>query len=60
MIAVILQLEHEQLVSEYFESVIKSFEKDILPSRFGFAATSRRDLIAHHTNRKSEEVVLFG
>ena len=49
MIASILQLEQEQLVSEYTASIIKSFENDILPSHFGFRGTSRRDLIDCHS-----------
>ena len=49
MDAAILQLEHKQLVSKNSESVIKSFEKDILTSRLRFVASSRCDPIAHHT-----------
>ena len=31
----ILQLENEQLISEYSTAVMKSFAKDVLPHRFG-------------------------
>lgn len=53
MIAAILQLDQEQLVSEYCTSVMKSFEKDMLSSRFGFNLNkidiSKQDLIDFHT-----------
>jgi len=45
LIASILQLEYEQQVSNFCESVIKFFEKDILPLHFGVQACSRDDLI---------------
>ena len=44
-----LQIWQEQLVSEYSESVMNAFEKDVLASRFGFNALSRSDLIEYHT-----------
>ena len=44
LIASILQLEHKSQVSEFCESVIKSFEKDILPSHFGIQTCSRENL----------------
>ncbi|XP_025994034.2 uncharacterized protein LOC113004570 [Solenopsis invicta] len=50
MIAAILGLQYDQQVSMCSESVIKSFEKDILPIYFGFKAFSRNDLIQNHTS----------
>ena len=50
VIASVLGLEHEQQVSRFHESVIKSFEKDILPFYFGFEALSRQDLVENETS----------
>ncbi|XP_066595448.1 uncharacterized protein [Prorops nasuta] len=49
LIASILELDEEQLVSTYSEQVIKSFEKDILPLYFGFNKACRDDLVKNHT-----------
>ena len=49
MIATILQLEEVQLVSDYAAPIMDSFKKDVLPSRFGLNAISRRELIDSHT-----------
>ncbi|KYN10894.1 hypothetical protein ALC57_16958 [Trachymyrmex cornetzi] len=45
----ILQLENEQLVSEYSSAIIKSFQEDVLPSRFGLSSSIRIDLIQNRT-----------
>ena len=45
----ILQIEYEQLISEYSTAVMKSFEEDVLPHRFGIATCTRDDLIKNHT-----------
>ena len=50
MIAAILGLEREQQVSDFCRSVVKSFEKDILPSYFGFATLPRKTLIENQTS----------
>lgn len=50
LVAAMLQIEQEQLVSEYSAAVFKSFEEDVLPTRFGINAISRHDLIDHHTS----------
>ena len=49
IISAVLELEREQIVLEYSASIMKSFERDVLPSRFSFDAVSRCDLIADHT-----------
>ena len=49
LLASILQIEYEQLISEYSTAVMKSFEEDVLPHRFGIAASTRDDLIKNHT-----------
>ena len=49
LLASILQIEHEQLIYEHSTSVMKSFEEDVLPHRFGIAASTRDDLIMNHT-----------
>lgn len=43
----VLGLEREQLVSDFSDSVIKSFEKDILPKYFGIDAISRDTILNH-------------
>lgn len=49
MIASILQLKNEHEVSDYSNSVMKSFENDVLPFRFGINSVSRDELIQNHT-----------
>lgn len=49
VLASILNIENEQIISDYSSSVIKSFEKDILPGRFGIMSMDRDDLIKNHT-----------
>lgn len=49
LIAATLQLEREQLVSDYSSSVIESFKKDIFPTQFGLSSVCREDLINNHT-----------
>lgn len=50
MIAAILGLENEQKVSEYCDSVVRSFEKDVLPNNFGFRAKTREDILQNETS----------
>lgn len=50
MIASILGLQHAQLVSEYFSSVLNSFETDVLPQHFGLQ-TVTRELIHSNTSQ---------
>ena len=54
IIAAILQLEREQLVLDYAASIMNSFKKDVLSSRFGLNATYRRELIYSHTTDVSK------
>ncbi|EFN65199.1 hypothetical protein EAG_00423, partial [Camponotus floridanus] len=49
VISSIFQLEFEQSVSDYCGSIMKSFERDILPTRFGLQALNRDDIINNHT-----------
>lgn len=49
LIAATLQLEREQLVSDYSSFVIESFKKDIFPTQFGLSSVCREDLINNHT-----------
>lgn len=51
-----LQFDQEQLVSEYSGAVMKSFEKDVLPTRFGIKALSRVDLISYHTSDMAKKL----
>lgn len=48
LIAAVLQLEREQLVSEHCQAVVDSFEKDILVMNFGLATVNREDLIRNY------------
>ena len=57
LISAILGLRNEQQVSEYCKSVINSFEKDILPQHFGFAAISRDQLINCETSFFAEKLL---
>ena len=52
MLASILQLEYEQLVSEYSTAVTKSFEEDGLPYCFEITASISDNLIKDHTIKK--------
>ena len=45
----ILQLENEHNVSDYCDSVMRSFEADVLPHCFGLYSLNRDDLIRNHT-----------
>lgn len=56
-IAAILGLQREQQVSEYCQSVIKSFEKDVLPLHLGFQALSRDHLIANETSMMAKSLL---
>lgn len=49
VISSILGLERPQQVSDFSASVLKSFENDVLPSRFGIKASDRQYLIEKHT-----------
>ncbi|XP_018403017.1 PREDICTED: uncharacterized protein LOC108779943 [Cyphomyrmex costatus] len=57
LLASILQIEYEQLVSEYVSSIITAFEEDVLPSRFGLASVTKDDLINNHTTQMAK--ILF-
>lgn len=49
-IAAIFGLQDHQQVSDIMESVLNSFEKDVLPHKFGYAACVREDLIERETS----------
>lgn len=49
MIASVFNIDNEQSISEYSASIVKSFEKDVLPFRFGLNFVNRVDLIQNHT-----------
>lgn len=49
MVYSILGIENAQKISQYTESVIKSFREDVLPTRFGLGAINREELIKNHT-----------
>jgi len=49
ILASILQLENEQLISEYSSAIVKSFQEDVLPFHFGLTSSNRNDLIQNHT-----------
>lgn len=49
MLASILNIENEQIISDYSASVVKSFENDVLPDRFGLNSFDRAKLIQNHT-----------
>uniref|UniRef100_T1HU43 Uncharacterized protein n=1 Tax=Rhodnius prolixus TaxID=13249 RepID=T1HU43_RHOPR len=48
--ASIFNIKYEQYLSEYCESVLNAFQKDVFPNKFGAQACSREDLIANHTS----------
>ena len=45
----ILEIEHEQTISEYSKAVLKSFEEDVLLRHFEITSLIREDLIMNHT-----------
>ena len=49
MIASIFELDNEHDVSDYSNSIIRSFGSDVLPFCFGFNSLNGEDLIRHHT-----------
>ncbi|XP_044578872.1 uncharacterized protein LOC123261347 [Cotesia glomerata] len=50
VISSIFGLAREQMVSDYCDEVISSFEKDVLPQYFGIDAISRETLLANTSN----------
>lgn len=57
LIAAVLGLQREQQVSEFSDSVISSFEKDVLPAHLGFSAVSREQLIQNETSRMAQTLL---
>ena len=49
MIASILKLRDEHVVSDYFNSIIKSLKNDVLPLCYGINSDITDDLIQNHT-----------
>lgn len=58
LISNIFQIHREQSVSDFCSSVLRSFEKDILPSNFGVQSYFREDFINNHTSFYAKK--LFG
>lgn len=56
LLASILGLENHQLVSEYVGSVLKAFEKNVLPLYFGIKSTTR-ETIQNRTSEVAKRVV---
>ena len=50
IIATVMDIEHPQRISDYFEAVLNAFEKDVFPSKFGPTATQGDVLIREHTS----------
>ena len=51
LLASILNIDNEQSISEYSKSIIQSFEKDVLPLRFGLNSVNRDNLIQNNTTK---------
>ena len=49
MLASILNIENEQIISDCSASVVKSFENYVLPGRFGLNSSDRANLTQNHT-----------
>lgn len=49
-ISSVFEIENEIKVSDFCESVINSFENDVLPNYFGVNSIKREDLINNHTS----------
>lgn len=50
LISSIFDIENEIKVSDFCESVINSFQKDVLPKYFGLQSVTREDLVRDHTS----------
>ena len=49
MLASILNIENEQIISDYSASVVESFENEVLSGRFSLNSFDRANLIQNHT-----------
>lgn len=56
MLSSILQLKNEHDVSDYAASVMKSFENDVLPHRFGLGSLNRDNLIQDRTTDMAKKL----
>ena len=56
MLSSILQLENEHNVSDYCNSVMRSFGADVLPHCFGLDSVNRDDLIRDHTTDMAKKL----
>ena len=56
MIALILQLRDEHVVSDYPNIIIKSFENDVLPLFFYINSVIREDLIQNLTTKMAKKL----
>ena len=56
MLSSILQLKNEHNVSDYCDSVMRSFEADVLPHCFGLDSLNRDDLIRDHTTDMAKKL----
>ena len=56
MLSSILQLENEHNVSDYCDSVMRSFEAYVLSLCFGLDSLNRDDLIRNHTTDMAKKL----
>ena len=54
----VFQLDNEQSISDYCESLIKSLETDILPFHFGLSALNSDDLINNPTTEITRKLLM--
>ena len=52
----LFNIDNEQSISDFFKSIIQSFEKDVLTHRFGLNSVNRNNLIQNHTIEISEKL----
>ena len=56
MITSILQLRDEPVFSDYINSIIKSFDNDVLSLRFGIHSVFRHDLLQKHITEMAKKL----
>ena len=56
MLSSILQLKSEHDVSDYSASVMKYFENNVLPHRFGLGSLKKDNLIQDHTTYMAKQL----
>lgn len=55
-ISSVFEIENEIKISDFCESVINSFEKDVLPKYFGVKSIHREELIRDHTSTYAKKL----